>query len=676
MGKKRTMDETPAELMQPLSVGEDTEGIGTNSVKRQGFDSKLQYIFMVISYAVGFGNVWRFPYLVQQHGGGAFLIPYTIMLVLEGMPLLFLELSIGQHMQKGTVILWNQINPLLGGIGIASAVTSFNVALYYNGLVMWCFFYLFHSFQSPLPWAYCPTEFQEALNKTVVVEECEKGGSTSYFWYRQALDVSSGLEESDGIKWKMLLCLIFSWLVVYACIWKGIKSSGKVVYITATFPYVVLIIFFGRGITLKGAADGLVHLFYPKIERLLDPLVWLDAASQIFFSFGLAFGGLINFSSFNKKNNNCKKDAIIISLVNYFTAIFAAIVIFSILGFKANLQHDHCIQHNIEVLENAYPNYTNDGQITVHQYTTDFMNNASLVNLTEIRSCDLQKELETAAQGAGLAFIVFTQAIVEFGPSAPFWSIIFFLMLLSLGLGSEFGTIEGVTASIYDLEPFPWIRKKWLVSGVLCTICCLVGMIFVLGSGTYWVSLFDSFAGSFPLISIALAECIVIGWVYGVDKFGHDIELMVGSTTGRYWKIVWKFIAPVLVLVILLATLISKIINPITYQAYDKEQAKMVDKGYPWYGGMVAFILIFSAVLCIPAVAILRKLGISKWNSAKYHQAETGGYTESTAKFIRSVSSIGSDEDLADDVNSKSPTRNTSCDKPESVRFSLQSFKI
>jgi solute carrier family 6 amino acid/orphan transporter-like 15/16/17/18/20 len=71
-----------------------------------------------------------------------------------------------------------------------------------------------------------------------------------------------------------------------------------------------------------------------------------------------------------------------------------------------------------------------------------------------------------AASGTGLAFIIFTQAIVEFGPSAPFWSIIFFMMLLSLGMGSEFGTIEGFTASIYDLEPFPAItRKKWLVSG-------------------------------------------------------------------------------------------------------------------------------------------------------------------------------------------------------------------
>ena len=159
---------------------------------------------------------------------GAFLIPYLIMLFVEGMPILYLEFAFGQKMQKGTVIAWNEVNPLLGGIGIASAVTSFNVAIYYNAIIMWCFFYLFHSFQSPLPWATCPMEFSELENKTIQNEECYKSGPTSYFWYRQALDVSPNMETPDGIKWKMLLCLIFAWLIVYACIWKGIKSSGKV----------------------------------------------------------------------------------------------------------------------------------------------------------------------------------------------------------------------------------------------------------------------------------------------------------------------------------------------------------------------------------------------------------------------------------------------------------------
>lgn len=80
-----------------------------------------------------------------------------------------------------------------------------------------------------------------------------------------------------------------------------------------------------------------------QLERLQDPQVWLDAATQIFYSFGLGFGGMIGFSSYNPKKNNCEKDAIIVSIVNWFTAILASVVIFSVLGFKATVMYEKCI---------------------------------------------------------------------------------------------------------------------------------------------------------------------------------------------------------------------------------------------------------------------------------------------------------------------------------------------
>lgn len=74
---------------------------------------------------------------------GAFLIPYAIMLAVEGLPIVFLELAIGQRLRKGAIGVWAQISPNLGGIGIASTVVSFNVALYYNTIIAWCLYYLF-----------------------------------------------------------------------------------------------------------------------------------------------------------------------------------------------------------------------------------------------------------------------------------------------------------------------------------------------------------------------------------------------------------------------------------------------------------------------------------------------------------------------------------------------------
>lgn len=95
--------------------------------------------------------------MAQKNGGGAFLVPYFIMLCIQGIPIFYLELAIGQRLRKGAIGVWNQVSPFLGGIGISSAVVSYIVALYYNTIIAWCLIYLLHSFESPLPWAECPT---------------------------------------------------------------------------------------------------------------------------------------------------------------------------------------------------------------------------------------------------------------------------------------------------------------------------------------------------------------------------------------------------------------------------------------------------------------------------------------------------------------------------------------
>lgn len=138
--------------------------------ERESWDSKLTFLLATVGYAVGLGNVWRFPYLAQKNGGGAFLIPYFVMLAIEGIPIFYLELAIGQRLRKGAIGVWNQVLPYLGGIGISSAVVSFNVALYYNTIIAWCLFYFLQSFQSELPWSECPKVFN---NGTYTLEpEC------------------------------------------------------------------------------------------------------------------------------------------------------------------------------------------------------------------------------------------------------------------------------------------------------------------------------------------------------------------------------------------------------------------------------------------------------------------------------------------------------------------------
>ncbi|XP_048468923.1 inactive sodium-dependent neutral amino acid transporter B(0)AT3-like [Rhincodon typus] len=264
--------------------------------ERPMWGNKIQYVLSCIGFAVGLGNVWRFPYLCQTYGGGAFLIPYTIALIFEGIPLLHLELAIGQRLRKGSIGVWNSISPYLGGVGIASMLASFAVAMYYNTILAWILWYFFHSFEEPLPWKNCPLN----NNGTGFIKECELSTPVDYFWYRNTLNISPEITANkDSQQWCLVICLVAAWLIVYCCVIRGIETVGKVIYFTATFPYLVLVILLVRGLTLPGAIHGLTYLITPDLSVLTQPRVWLDAATQIFFSMSLSFGGLIAFSSYN-----------------------------------------------------------------------------------------------------------------------------------------------------------------------------------------------------------------------------------------------------------------------------------------------------------------------------------------------------------------------------------------
>ncbi|GAB0089144.1 Transporter [Sergentomyia squamirostris] len=549
--------------------------------ERESWDSKLTFLLATIGYAVGLGNVWRFPYLAQKNGGGAFLVPYFIMLAIQGIPIFYLELAIGQRLRKGAIGVWQQVSPYLGGIGISSAVVSYIVALYYNTIIAWCLIYFLHSFESPLPWAECPKRFYK--NFTYDLEpECLSSSPTQYYWYRSTLMSSPSVDEPEVFNYNVAIALTAAWFLVYLCMVQGITESSKVVYITAIFPYVVLIIFFFRGITLKGASDGLKHLFTPDFDRLTDPVVWLEAGTQIFFSLGLGFGGLIAFSSYNPANNNCYRDALLVSVTNCCTSMFAGVVVFSIIGFKATSTFDSCME---------------------------IKNNMMTLNkTTNLPLCDLQKELDNSASGTGLAFIIFTEAINQF-PGAQLWAVLFFLMLFTLGIDSQFGTLEGVATSLVDMKLFPQISKE-IIIGILCFSCSILSLMFAHGAGSYIFQLMDSFAGNYTLLIIAFFECISVSYVYGIKRFADDIELMTGSRPGLYWMICWKYVSPIAMISILTASFFDLAIKGSSYPAWNSLKGATEPLEWPHWCIVVAILLILSSISWIPGVAICRLVGI------------------------------------------------------------------
>lgn len=168
------------------------------------------------------------------------------------------------------------------------------------------------------------------------------------------LNASDSFEDIGTLQWQMVVALAVAWLLVFVCLYKGIQSAGKAVYVTATFPYVVLVILLVRGATLPGAREGILFYVTPQFSKITTIDVnlvnifyiyhffvthyfqpWIKAATQVFYSLGPAFGGIITMASYMPFRNNCQRDAIIVSLVDSFTSMLAGCAIFSILGFMA-----------------------------------------------------------------------------------------------------------------------------------------------------------------------------------------------------------------------------------------------------------------------------------------------------------------------------------------------------
>ncbi|KAK2870435.1 hypothetical protein Q8A67_024827 [Cirrhinus molitorella] len=564
-------------------------------VARDGWDSKVEYFLAQVGFSVGLGNVWRFPYLCHQNGGGAFILLYVLLMGLVGVPLFFLELAAGQSIRQGSIGVWRHISPKLVGIGYSSCVVCFFVALYYNVIIGWSIFYMGSSFQYPLPWENCPTEG----NGTV--KECAASSPTAYFWYRKALDITDSIDETGEFNPIITGCLLAAWAIVCLAMYKGIKSTGKVMYFSSVFPYVVLLCFLIRGVTLDGASEGIKFMFYPRLEIWADVQVWRQAATQVFFALGLGFGSVIAYSSYNPRNNNCHRDAFTVSGVNFMTSVLATLVVFAVLGFRAKTIATECVKRNmraaLEVMSGAdlLINASDVDSITLNEYEEWYRIQGQQLNIS---ACSLEDELKQGVEGTGLAFIAFTEAMTLF-PGSPFWSVLFFLMLLNLGLSTMFGTMAGILTPLTDT--FKTLRKrKFIFTVCSCAVGFLIGLIFTQRCGNYFVTMFDDYSATLPLIMVVIFQTISVAWVYGADRFLEDLRQMLDRPVSVVYKYLWKYVCPVAMVGLLGASLLKMVLEHPTYTAWNREKASKEVLPYPGWALAVLCTLIVVAFLPVP----------------------------------------------------------------------------
>ncbi|XP_053686019.1 sodium-dependent nutrient amino acid transporter 1-like [Sabethes cyaneus] len=490
---------------------------------REKWGKNIEFLLSCVALSVGFGNVWRFPYTAFNNGGGAFVIPYLIVLLIIGRPIYYLEMVMGQFSNRGCVKVYD-LAPAMRGIGVGQTMAIFTVITYYAAILAITVRYLVASFSSDLPWSKCDPDWLDCVdsnfigvasigNRTTVQTSAEMYFRNTVLHKAESLDNGIGVPD-----WKLVICLIVAWVCIIAVLIRGVKSSGKFSYFLAIFPYVIIFILLIRAVTLPGAWNGIKYFFTPEWSKLLTIEVWYEAVTQCFFSLTICFGGLIVYSSFNNFHNDIYRHAVIITWLDTFTSMIAGCIVFAVIGHLAHVTEQP----------------------------------------------DIRKVVKS---GPGLTFETYPDAIAKFDFMPQLFSILFFFMLFLLGVGTLIGIVTSVITAIHDHNPH-W--KRWKVVLVVAFVGFCFGLVYLTPGGLFILDVMDYYGATFVTLTLAVFELITFAWIYGVDRVCKDIDFMLEKRTGLFWRICWGVVTPLVVMVILLFSIVNYVPKeiPLGYNAF------------------------------------------------------------------------------------------------------------
>lgn len=338
------------------------------------------------------------------------------------------------------------------------------------------------------------------------------------FFLNHVLEISSGPGALGGFSIPVVIGLIIAWIAIYLTIKDGVKSVGKVVKWTVPLPIIMLGILVIRGLTLDGAIDGIKYYLNPDFSKLLDPKVWAAAYGQIFFSLSLAFGVMMAYASYLPKKSDITNNAIITALSNCGISFMAGFAVFGTLGYMA-LQKGSTVA---EVAGNG---------------------------------------------GVGLAFWVYPEAINLLPFGRVIFALVFFIMLLTLGIDSAFSLVEGIVAGISD----KWELNKKKVTRWVVLVGFIISFLYATKAGLHWLDIVDRYVNNFGIISVAFFEAIVVGWVYSAQKVRDYVNPISDIKLGSWYNVMLKYISPLVLLIILVTNIIEEVkdaINGTLYGGY------------------------------------------------------------------------------------------------------------
>ena len=447
--------------------------------------SNLSFILAMIGSAVGLGNIWRYPYVLYSNGGGAFYIPYIVAILLMGIPFLILEYGVGYNYKSSFAKAVKKINAKWEYLGWFLPVSVFMIMIYYSAILGWDGIYMILSFTKG--WGADPNAFFT----TTLLQSSES--------------ISGLLNFIPVIAIAMLLSWVIIWIISHRDLEKGL---GKVSKALVPLLFVIMIVIVGFSLTLPGASIGLAELFNPDWSLLGNFNIWMAAFGQIIFSLSLGMSIAFTYASYTKDGSDLITNTISIALANSLFENFAALGVFSILGYMS-------MQSGTAV--------------------------ADLVT-----------------QGTGLVFIVYPTVFNVLGDWAYILGPLFFIAVYLAGLTSILSTIEPLSFSIQN--KFGLTRSRTMT--ILIVVGAAISMLYATSFGGFLLGVVDTFVNQIAILIGVVAECIVFAWLFNAEKLIDFLNARSKTLKiGKWWLAIVKYILPIVVTVIWIGGLIDAISN-------------------------------------------------------------------------------------------------------------------
>jgi NSS family neurotransmitter:Na+ symporter len=436
--------------------------------------SNLSFLLAMIGSAVGLGNIWRYPYVLYSNGGGAFFIPYIVAILIMGIPFLILEYGVGYNFRSSFPKAVKSISKKWEYLGWFLPVAVFMILIYYSAILGWDGFY-------------------------VIISAFKGWGAdpNAYFTgsFLQANDTLGGLGTFvPFVAIAMLVGWVIMWVISHTDLEKGLGRVSKVL-VPLLFAIMIFIVLFS--LTLPGAGIGLAELYNPDWSLLLNFNIWMAAFGQMIFSLSLGMSIAFTYASYTKDDSDLVSNALWVTVANCGFENFAAIGVFSILGYMS-------LQSGMAVPD-------------------------------------------LVTQGTGLVFIVYPTVFNVLGDWASVIGPLFFFTVYLAGLTSILSTIEPLSFSIQN--KFGWSRNKTMT--ILCVFGAAVSMIYATAMGSYILGIADTFVNQIAILIGVIFECIIFAWIFKAENIIPKLNAKSKSIKlGKWWLVVVKYVLPIFIAIV------------------------------------------------------------------------------------------------------------------------------